>query len=89
MVIVAIAYTATDTCGAAAPVTCSLSVASNEGSSGDWSVVDAHHVLLRAERNGGGSGRIYTVTITCTDTAGGSSNAAVNVTVAHDQGHGN
>ncbi|HEV7786801.1 MAG TPA: hypothetical protein VGQ28_15760 [Thermoanaerobaculia bacterium] len=46
------------------------------------------HVLLRAERNGGGSGRIYTVTITCTDTAGSSSDAAVTVTVAHDQGHG-
>lgn len=87
LVNVAIAYTATDTCGAAAPVTCSLSVASNEGSSADWSVVDAHDVKLRATRSGGGSGRIYTVTITCTDTAGAASNAAVTVTVPHDQGH--
>jgi hypothetical protein len=84
---VAIAYTATDTCGSAAPVTCSLSVTSNEGSSADWSVVDAHDVLLRAERDGGGSGRTYTVTITCTDTAGAASDAAVTVTVPHDQGH--
>jgi len=83
---VAIAYTATDTCGTAAPVTCSLSVTSNEGSSADWSVVDAHDVQLRAARNGNGSGRIYTVTITCTDTAGAASNAAVTVTVPHDQG---
>jgi hypothetical protein len=87
MVNVAIAYTATDTCGAAAPVTCSLSVASNEGTSADWSVVDAHDVQLRATRDGGGNGRIYTVTITCTDTAGAASNAAVTVTVPHDQGH--
>jgi hypothetical protein len=83
---VSIGYTATDTCGAAAaPVTCSLSVASNEGTSADWSVVDAHDVKLRAERSGGGSGRIYTVTITCSDTAGASSNAAVTVTVPHNQ----
>jgi hypothetical protein len=87
MVNVAIGYTATDTCGAAAPVTCSLSVASNEGSSADWSVVDARDVQLRATRDGGGNGRIYTVTITCTDTAGAASNAAVTVTVPHDQGN--
>jgi len=87
LVNVAIDYTATDSCGAAAPVTCSLSVASNEGSSADWQVVDSHHVLLRAERSGGDSGRTYTVTITCTDTAGSSSSSAVTVSVPHDQGH--
>lgn len=86
LVNVSIGYTATDTCGAAAaPVTCSLSIASNEGSSADWSVVDAHDVKLRAERSGGGGDRTYTVTITCSDTAGASSNAAVTVTVPHDQ----
>ena len=88
LVNVTVNYTATDSCGAAAPVTCSLSVASNEGNSLDWQVVDAHHVLLRAERAGNGDGRTYTVTITCTDTAGSSSDTAVTVTVAHDQGHG-
>ena len=82
---VSIGYTATDTCGTAAPVTCSLSVASNEGSSADWSVVDAHDVQLRAERSGDGGDRTYTVTITCSDTAGASSNAAVTVTVPHNQ----
>lgn len=88
MVNVTVNYTAADSCGAVAPVSCSLSISSNEGSSLDWSVVDAHHVQLRAEREGNGDGRTYTVTITCTDTAGSSSNAAVTVTVAHDQGHG-
>lgn len=54
---------------------CSLSVTSNEPVNGtgdgdtapDWEIVDAHHVKLRAERSGGGSGRIYTITITCTN----------------------
>ena len=32
----------------------------------DWEVIDAHHVLLRAERAGNGSGRIYTITVTVT-----------------------
>ena len=86
LVNVTVNYTATDSCGAAAPVTCSLSVASNEGSSADWQVVDAHHVQLRAERTGNGGDRSYTVTITCTDTAGSSTDTAVTVSVPHDQG---
>jgi hypothetical protein len=49
-------------------------------------VLDDHHVLLRAEREGGGDGRIYTTTITCTDSGGNSSNDQVEVTVLHDQG---
>jgi len=48
-------------------------------------VVDAHHVQLRAERLGTGSGRIYTITITCTNAAG-STSESVTVLVPHDQG---
>lgn len=52
---------------------CSLAVTSNEPVNGtgdgdtdpDWEIVDAHHVRLRAERSGNGSGRVYTITITC------------------------
>jgi hypothetical protein len=47
--------------------------------------VDAHHVKLRAERLGSGNGRIYAITITCTDAAGKSSSQAVEVSVPHDQ----
>ena len=69
----------------------SLSVISNEPLNGtgdgntavDWVVVDAHHVQLRAERDGDGTGRIYTITITATDSAGNTSAQTVTVSVPH------
>jgi len=68
-------YTATDNCPG---LNCVLTVTSNEPINGlgdgdtapDWQVVDAHHVLLRAERSGRGNGRTYTITTTCTDASG-------------------
>jgi hypothetical protein len=68
-------YTATDNCPG---LNCVLTVTSNEPINGlgdgdaapDWEVVDAHHVLLRAERGGRGNGRLYTITTTCTDASG-------------------
>jgi hypothetical protein len=93
MVPVTVNYTVTDNCSSA--LACSLSVSSNEPVNGagdgntspDWQVIDAHHVLLRAERAGPGNGRIYTITIHCQDEFGLSSNPTVTVTVPHDQGH--
>ncbi len=85
MVKVTINYTSADACGG--PVGCTLSVSSNEGSSADWQVIDAHHVNLRADRNGNGNGRVYTITIECTDVSGNQSTSQVQVTVPHDQGH--
>jgi uncharacterized protein len=86
LVPVTVDYTASDNCGS---VTCTLSVASNEPINGtddgdtspDWVIQDAHHVMLRAERSGIGSGRIYTITITCVDGAGNSSGHSVSVAV--------
>jgi hypothetical protein len=91
MVNVTVNYSAADNCG---PVTCTLSVSSNEPINGtgdgdtapDWQVVDAHHVLLRAERAGNGSNRIYTIKITCTDRSGNSSTKNIIVTVPKSQG---
>jgi uncharacterized repeat protein (TIGR01451 family) len=82
---VTVSYTATDTCG---PVTTSLSVSSNDTDDPkhrrhpevDWIVVDAHHVLLRAEHSHGRA-RIYTVTVTATDAGGNTSQKSANVTV--------
>jgi sugar lactone lactonase YvrE len=84
---VTIDYAVTDPC----PNTCVLTVSSNEPPIDDkvpeWIVVDAHDVQLRAERLGSGDGRIYTITITCTnDINKKSSTQTVAVLVPHDQG---
>jgi endonuclease G, mitochondrial len=86
MIDVFVAYSVSDLTGA--PV-CALTVSSNEAANGvgdgntstDWLVIDAHHVRLRAERAGGGTGRIYTVTATCTDGSGNSASRAATVAV--------
>jgi 6-phosphogluconolactonase (cycloisomerase 2 family) len=88
---VTINYSLTDPC----PSTCVLTVSSDEPVNGggdgntseDWQVIDAHHVRLRAERAGNGSGRTYTISITCTnDTNKLSSTKTATVFVPHDQG---
>ena len=42
-------------------------------------------VLLRAERSGKGTGRVYTVTITATDGSGNSSDSTIQVVCPHDR----
>jgi uncharacterized repeat protein (TIGR01451 family) len=86
MVSVSIGYHVADNCG---PVATKLQVASNEPINGtgdgdtapDWKILDDHHVLLRAERSGNGSGRTYTVTIIATDSANQSSSRDVHIRV--------
>jgi hypothetical protein len=79
-----IGYTVTDNCGS---VSTTLSVTSNESSDGeaDWEMVDNKKVRLRAERNGNGTGRIYTITITAVDASGNITTNTVVVTVPHNQ----
>jgi len=79
-------YTVMDNCSS----TCTLRVTSNEPVNGtgdgdtapDWEIVDAHHVRLRAERAAIGNGRKYTITVTCTDSAGNSTSKDVAVFVS-------
>ena len=52
----------------------------------DWIILDDHNLQLRTERLGGGPGRTYTVTVTCTDAAGGRTSKSTTVFVPHDQG---
>ncbi len=47
---------------------------------------DDREVLLRAERDGGGDGRVYTLTYRATDQAGYWTEESVEVVVPHDQG---
>ena len=91
MIPVTVAFDQGDNCGGGG--TCVLTVASNEPSNGagdgntspDWTVIDSHHVLLRAERSGQGQGRTYTLTLTCTDAAGNVTVKKVTVLVPHNQ----
>ena len=48
---------------------------------------DDRDFRLRAERQGGGSGRIYTITYEAEDGSGNVTVAQTQVTVAHDRGH--
>jgi hypothetical protein len=90
LVDVSVNYELSAACGE--PASCTLSVASNQPVNNDhtfpdWVVLDAHHVELRAERSGAGTGRIYIITIGCTDAQGKSATQNTLVTVPHDQRH--
>jgi photosystem II stability/assembly factor-like uncharacterized protein len=82
-------YTASDNDS----VSCSLSVSSNEPINGlgdgdtapDWVVTNAHNLFLRSERGGKGTGRIYTITVTCVDPSGNSTSRNTSVRVPLNQ----
>ncbi len=71
-----------------------ISVSSNEPQDGrcdghtapDWKITGDLTVDLRAERSGAGSGRIYTITVECTDAYENAATATAEVTVPHDLG---
>jgi len=84
-------YTATDNCPGT--ISCVITVRSNEPVGGpgngihagvDWVIIDDHHIKLRAERDGHGHGRIYTVSVACTDQHSNTTHADTTVLVPHD-----
>ena len=87
---VGVSYAVVDNCG---PVVTRVDVASDEpvnatgdgDTEPDWQVVDAHRLRLRAERAGGGDGRVYKITVTATDSAGQTGSAATQVLVPHSR----
>jgi len=92
MQLITVTVSATDICDAS--LTCSIiSVTSNEPVNGlgdgdtapDWVITGDLAVELRSERSGVGSGRIYTITVQCTDDSGNSSTRDVIVSVPHNQ----
>jgi hypothetical protein len=93
MMPVAIAASARDLVDPA-PAVRVVAVASSEPENGvgdgdtgpDWEIVGPLAVNLRAERAGGGPGRIYTVTVEVRDGSGNTSNRTVNVVVPANQG---
>lgn len=75
-----------------APVTRIVSVSSSEPANGkgdgntssDWQITGALTLNLRAERAGGGSGRVYTITVESRDAANNAAYGTVQVIAAHD-----
>jgi hypothetical protein len=57
----------------------------NDSTAPDWQITGPLSVNLRAERSDSGLGRIYTITVECTDAAGNSATKKAMVTVPHDQ----
>jgi hypothetical protein len=80
LVPITLEVTATDNCSSV--MTCEIiSVSSNEEAEGeaDWQITGSLSLKLRAQREGGGSGRFYTITVRCTDEAGNSSTSVASV----------
>lgn len=92
MVPVVVAVSVTDICDAA-PGCRIVSVSSNEPENGlgdgdtapDWEITGDLTLDLRAERSGTGSGRVYTITVQCTDASGNYATKDVTVTVPHNR----
>lgn len=88
MVAVTVSVDATD--AGAGLASCLIdSVSSNEGGSAhepDVQLTGDLTVDLRAEREGKGSGRVYSIAVTCSDAAGNTSTRTTTASVPHDQG---
>jgi Tol biopolymer transport system component len=83
MVPVALAVELTDNSDPA-PVCQITDVTSNEAAESAWQITGPLTLDLRAQRFGMGTARIYTITVSCTNSSQLSSSATVTVSVPHD-----
>jgi hypothetical protein len=69
------------------PVCKITDIRSNESSGGnmDWQITGDLKVKLRADRDGNGIGRVYTITVKCTDVSRNEATSTTRVFVPHDQ----
>lgn len=72
-----------DVSGGCGSTQCTVSVTSSEAP--EFEVLDATHIRLMSWRTGTGTGRVYTITTTCTDDAGNTTSSSTTVTVPHNQ----
>lgn len=92
MVPIHLDYNLTDNCGG--PITTDVYVYSSEPDNElgdgdkavDWEIKDSHNILLRAERSGTGTGRIYYIYIISYDNSYNYTFKMVTVAVPHNQG---
>lgn len=87
MIDVTVSYEAADNC---AILETSLSVSSNDPADGggDWEIINAHHLRLRAARSAQWGPRVYTITITAKDIHGNLRTENVTVRVPLSNGKG-
>jgi predicted outer membrane repeat protein len=80
MMAVSVSVSATDGCDSN-PTSKIIAVASNEPGPNEFQITGDLALNLQAERNGGGNGRMYTITVQSTDASGNSSTGTVTVMV--------
>jgi phosphodiesterase/alkaline phosphatase D-like protein len=86
MVPVKVLVAATDNCGIASARIVSVTSNEADGASPEWQITGDLTLQLRAQRNGQGSGRTYTITIEVKDLSDNTTRQSVNVVVPHSQG---
>jgi hypothetical protein len=89
MMKVAVGVSVTDASGASA---CRITTVSSDerprGTTPDWLITGDLTLQLRAERDGRGDGRTYTITVECRDVSGNEALGTGTVIVPHDRGRG-
>jgi streptogramin lyase len=91
LVPVALRALTADACRGTSASSCRItSVTSNEKSAPsrgrpDWIITGRTTLELRAERNGSGTGRVYTIGVACSDANGNTATATARVIVPHDR----